>query len=103
VHYRKLGFTHDSESVEEYLGHLSATPRPLTPEETALARKYATLFFFRFAIPIRSFEEAELGHVRLHLDRFDDLLSGDYPEVEFARRRIFPARDGALLLEKAVF
>ncbi len=56
VHYRGRGFTHDPRSWDEYfalLQQMVADPRPLrpSPEQVALARRYAYHFFFTYPRP----------------------------------------------------
>lgn len=56
--YSGLGFTNDSQSIDEYIGklrHIADIPR-LTPAETSLARRHAYSLFHLRPLPFTSFE-----------------------------------------------
>lgn len=77
AHYRSKGFTTDMESPQQYRDWLRQLPRipPLTTEQTALARRYAHLYFFRFMIPFRFVEWHDYGP-RLTYQTLDELKPG---------------------------
>ncbi|MDH4187237.1 MAG: hypothetical protein OEV08_09580 [Nitrospira sp.] len=77
AHFRGKGFTTDIESPQQYRDWLRELPGvpPLTPEQTALARRYAYLYFFRFLVPFRFVETHDYGP-RLTYQTLDELGPG---------------------------
>jgi hypothetical protein len=86
THYREKGFTHDVATREQYnrlIGEVALwKPSPgnqsyrLSPEQIALARRYAYLFFQQNMLPFDLTTEAVNGSIRLNFDTFDTLRPG---------------------------
>jgi hypothetical protein len=95
AHYGAKGFTLDAGSQAEYVALLDRAAKlaPLSPEQTALARRYAYWYFVQRHIPIRSID-SKLGHWGdLDLDRLDSLLPGHDPIMDVVCRNIVEGRD----------
>jgi hypothetical protein len=95
AHYGAKGFTLDAGTQAEYVATLerAATMKPLSAEQTALARRYAYWYFVQRQIPIRAIN-LEQGHWGdLDLDRLDSLLPGRDPIMDTVCRNIVEGRD----------
>ena len=87
THYREKGFTYDAATREQYtrfLGDIAAwksstetQSHRLSPEQIALARRYAYLFFQRNMLSFDLITEAANGSIRLNFDTFDVLQPGE--------------------------
>jgi hypothetical protein len=92
THYRDKGFTRDAETRQQYTQLLSdiaswnptseSQPDRLAPEQVALARRYAYLFFHQNMLSFDLITEAADGSIRLNFDTFDVLRSGQNPMLD---------------------
>ncbi|HWQ95839.1 MAG TPA: capsule biosynthesis protein [Candidatus Methylomirabilis sp.] len=75
---RNKGISYDATSREEYLSFLDRLPdiRPLSPQATERARRYAYHYFFRRMIPLSSLDPAGSFPPVLLVKSLEDLLPG---------------------------
>jgi hypothetical protein len=101
AHYGAKGFTNDPGTQAEYVAMLAraAQVKPLSQEQTALARRYAYWYFVQRQIPIGAID-LEQGHWGdLDLARLDSLLPGRDPIMDAVCRNIVEGRDFILPTE----
>jgi hypothetical protein len=101
AHYGAKGFTHDAGTQVEYVAMLAraAEMTPLSPEQTALARRYAYWYFVQRQIPIRAIDLGQGHWADLDLERLDSLLPGRDPIMDSVCRNIVEGRDFILPTE----
>jgi hypothetical protein len=104
AHYGAKGFTYDAGTQTEYLAMLAraASLKPLSAEQTALARRYAYWYFVQRQIPIRAIDLKQGHWGDLDLDRLDSLLPGHDPIMDTVCRNIVEGRDFILPSELAL-
>jgi len=101
AHYGAKGFTLDASSQTDYVGMLehAAALAPLSPEQTALARRYAYWYFVQRQIPIRAIDLGQGHWGDLDLDHIDSLLPGRDPIMDTVCHNIVEGRDFILSSE----
>jgi hypothetical protein len=95
THYRAKGFTVDVTSPQELVAALTQAldePAALAPD-TALARRYAYLFFFKAPVAAPGVEEHIPGLARITVTDLAELLPGRNPSVDRICEGILDGRD----------
>ena len=84
THYRSKGFTCDPASRDEYDGLLGSDSIHAWDQRqtSALARRYAHLFFLRYMFPLRMIDERVMGSPRLDIESVAELEPGKSQELD---------------------
>lgn len=100
AHYGGKGFTEDGLDIESYRKLLARTRciGPLTPEQTALARRYAYSLFIQRQVPLPVVHDPRSLWWHLQHEKRDLLLPGADPFVDFICERLIDGED--FIMEK---
>jgi len=84
AHFTGRGFSLDPKNREDYLRLLEDmdTVKPLTVEQTTLAKKYAYSYFIQRQIPLNIINKAQGHWGDIDTDRLDELLPGKDPVLD---------------------